>query len=197
MTFKQKIDNYWYYHKWHTICGAAAIAFLITATVQCMQKVEPDLVIGYIGSEYVETDGFAEDMSGVVGDINGDGREYVFCDNVTLPKEVKSEADMQMGQKLIVMFASGETKLFIAQREVLEAYADGLENLSGILPEDKLVDAVEYGGAKIAVSAAQCPGLKKYGLSGDDLYVAILSLWDEKDTEKHDASVRLIQEIVR
>ena len=199
MTFKAKMANYWYYYKWHTIAGVFVLILLVSTLVECAQKKTPDLTVAYVGYDYVQTDGFRDDLSALVGDVNGDGTEYVFCDNVTIPREIKSEQDMMMSQKLMLMFVDGETRLFIMERDFLDAYGDSFEDLDGILPAGKLEDAFEYGGRKIAVSTLECPQLAKYGLSKEGLYMGIISLNEnnKKFAENYQTSVKLIKELAK
>ena len=199
MTFKEKLSNYWYYYKWHTVIGALALVFLLITLVECAQKKTPDLSVAYAGYEYITTDEFQNDISEIVGDVNGDGIEYVFVDNITIPKEIKTEQDLAMNQKLILLFVDGETRMFILERDFMDAYVDAFENLDGILPDDTLENALEYEGKKIAVSTLNCPKLEKYGLSKDNLYMGILTINENnlKYLKNYQTSVKLIQELAQ
>ncbi len=48
-TFKEKLENYWYHYKWHTIIGAAALIFLIYMVVQCAGVSSYSASIMYVG----------------------------------------------------------------------------------------------------------------------------------------------------
>lgn len=49
MTFIQKIENYWYHYKWHTLFGIFAVILVAVCVVQCSSKTEPDAMIMYAG----------------------------------------------------------------------------------------------------------------------------------------------------
>lgn len=197
MTFQQKWSNYWYYYKWHTLFGVFVLILLTITLVECAQKKTPDLSIAYASQNYVNTDKFQDDMSAFIGDVNGDGAEYVFCNNLLLATDVKTEQDLAVSQKLLLLFVDKETRLFIMDRELFEAYSESFENLDGIVPDDKLQDAYEYNGAKIAICTLNCPKLEKYGLAKENLYMGIVALGenDKKFSENYNTSLKLIKEL--
>lgn len=197
MTFKQKLSNYWYYYKWHIIFGIFLLILLVITFVQCAQKKTPDLSIAYAGYDYVATDEFQDDMSAFIGDMNGDGTEYVFCNNLVIPSDVKSEQDLTISQKLMLMFVDKETRLYIMERDLYELYSESFEDLKGIVPDNKLQNAYEYNGVPIAICTLNCPKLEKYGLAKENLYMGIVSLGenDLKFAENYKTSVKLIREL--
>ena len=182
MTFKEKLSNYWFYYKWHTVIGILVLAFVVTTLAECAKTTEPDFKMAYAGYEYIPTDNFQNDMSNLIGDVNGDGKEYVFCDNVVMPETIRTDEDFQLNQKLMILFIDGSTRLFILDRDFVDAYAELFEDLSDIVSEDKLENAFEYENQKIAVSTLDCPILEKYALARENLYVGILSV-AENDIE--------------
>ncbi len=49
MTFIQKLENFWYHYKWHTLFGAFAIVLVIVCFSQCIGRKEPDAMVMYVG----------------------------------------------------------------------------------------------------------------------------------------------------
>ncbi len=91
MTFIQKLENFWYHYKWHTILGAFLLVIVTVCTVQCVGRSEPDAMIMYAGRlknmiipqkdnrEYtLEDDVMSEDY-------NGDGKKKVEIFQLIIP----------------------------------------------------------------------------------------------------------------
>lgn len=188
MTFRQKWDNYWYYYKIHTFAGIFVLVLLITTLVQCAQSVDTDLHIAYVSSVYTDTSALEEAAAKTVGDLNQDGHEKVFCDNLTIPDEPQTEADLMMSQKLMLLMVSGETRLFIMDKAYfeMEAYSDMFVSLEGVLQnEQMLAQGIGYDGKVIAVRAGDCPYLTELGIKGEDLYVGVVAITPANEKMKN------------
>ncbi|MEG2770538.1 MAG: hypothetical protein RR902_06925, partial [Oscillospiraceae bacterium] len=48
LTKKEKLENFWYYHKWHLILGTAAIITFIAIIVSIITTVTPDFEVAII-----------------------------------------------------------------------------------------------------------------------------------------------------
>ena len=81
----------------------------------------------------------------------------------------------------------------------VEQFAEMFEDLSLILPREKLGGAIEYGGVPIAIPTSSCPFLKNAEISGENLYVGILAKTETQQNSVknldalYDASVNLIK----
>lgn len=51
LTFKQKIANFFYYHKFHLLFGGAAVVLAVFLIVQMVGRTEPDIEVLLIGTE--------------------------------------------------------------------------------------------------------------------------------------------------
>ena len=82
LTPEQKRKNWWHYHKWHLLIGAAlAVAAAgILASMLGIGKVRPDYQIAYVGAARLP-DATVEALEGALAamgeDCNGDGRTVV------------------------------------------------------------------------------------------------------------------------
>ena len=81
MTFRQKIENYWYHYKLHTIAAAFILFVIIWGTVTAIGRTGEDVSIGYIG-EHLYTQDEAENvcakMSASLGiDLDGNGKSEI------------------------------------------------------------------------------------------------------------------------
>lgn len=98
MTFIQKLDNYWYHYKWHTLLGIFALAIISVCATQCIGKTESDAKIMYVGTiknmldpEKDKRELTLEDdvMS---EDYNGDGEKKISVFQLIIPlSEVAGE----------------------------------------------------------------------------------------------------------
>ncbi len=91
MTFIQKLENYWYHYKWHTLLGIFVLILGVICITQCAGKSEPDAMVMYAGriknmlipskdsrDKSLEDDVLAEDY-------NGDGEKKVEVFQLIIP----------------------------------------------------------------------------------------------------------------
>ena len=85
-SLKERLENFWYHYKWHTIVGALAIAIcaVLIAQIKTTPKYDIDMIYagGYTFSR-LETDGEVpyntalKSLARVVTDYNGDGEVHI------------------------------------------------------------------------------------------------------------------------
>ena len=78
-TFAEKLSNFWYYHKWKVIIGAAALLLLVICGFQMCRNSDVDLTVMYAGScllSRTEAEQMGQTVSSLMtGDPNGDGEK--------------------------------------------------------------------------------------------------------------------------
>ena len=91
MTFIQKLENYWYHYKWHTLLGAFALIIGIVCITQCAGRTEPDAMVMYAGRiknmlipEKDNRDKSLEDDV-LSADYNGDGEKKIEVFQLIIP----------------------------------------------------------------------------------------------------------------
>ncbi|MBO4898025.1 MAG: hypothetical protein J5590_06985 [Clostridia bacterium] len=201
---KEKFENFWYYNK-RIVLFALFFAFvIITSTVQCVRTPKSDLSVLCVYTGYNDFSAFESKAAETVGDINGDGKAIVTCENLYLTGEPGSPNDTIAMQKIPISFAAGENRLYIMDKEFFESetYGDGFEDLKTLLPAEALEDGAVYDGKTVAVPAENCPYLKDTGIKCDNLFVGIPceteALKKQKNAEaSSEASKRLICELVK
>lgn len=203
MVSKEQFKNFWYYHKFHVLAGVFAAIFIVLTVSECAKNKEPDISIGYISSTYREHLKFEDELEKAVGDINGDGVEYAFCDSVVLSDVPQSDQDLMLIQKVSVMFASRDYDVFIMDKDFFEAdvYGDMFVDLSDVLPAHMAEDAVKMRGKPMAVKTTHCKFLNDLSFSGDDLYVGFSALrlsdeGKEKYETRHNALKKVFDDII-
>lgn len=77
---KKKLQNLWFYYKWHLIVGAAALLPLIGLWVQKRQSPRPDYYLSIVTGNQIseaDRDRMAARLETVLDDRNGDGKVSV------------------------------------------------------------------------------------------------------------------------
>ena len=90
MTFVQKLENYWYHYKWHTLFGIFMVIIFGVCITQCASKTEPDAMVLYAGrlknmitpSEDYREPSFESILD---EDYNGDGEKIAEVFQLIIP----------------------------------------------------------------------------------------------------------------
>jgi|GEM_PF-2341680 len=117
-TFREKLQNFWYHHKWHTIAGVFAVFVSVVLLVQCMNTPNPDYSI-IIAIDKTLPMGYTarleEAFKPYGEDLNGDGQVIVqFIDCST--EEKTSQMGSGRMSKFMAEMAGGEVILIIVDR---------------------------------------------------------------------------------
>jgi hypothetical protein len=100
MNWKQKLSNFWYYHKWMVIVCSFFVAFILIATVQLVLKNDADLSLLYIGSHNVgetDCDHIVASVEEKIIDVDGDGNKTAELRTIQLPSDINL---LNEGQKI-------------------------------------------------------------------------------------------------
>lgn len=204
MTFKKKLENYWYYYKIHTIVGLFVSIILVTSIVQCAKNVEFDMQLAHVGTSYISTDQIQQSLKNIVPDVNGDGNIAVYLDSIIIPDKPTSEADFYMSQKLAITFVDGSTRIYIMEKDFFanEMYSDMFQPLEGIIDKKYLDNSLKYNGMPIALSTLDCPFLVENNMAKENLYVGILAITDSVKNKKnineiYKASENILKEFIK
>ncbi|MBO5906691.1 MAG: hypothetical protein J6Q85_00870 [Clostridia bacterium] len=101
-SLRERLENFWYYYKWHTVVVALVIIFASVLIGQLINKRDYDINIVYAGGYYLSktsSDGIPpyntaiKSLERVVGDYNGDGEVNINLDDryVLTAKEIDKE----------------------------------------------------------------------------------------------------------
>lgn len=130
---QKKRENYWYHYKWHTIGGVFA-AVLLGFFLRDYFQPRPDATIIMIGGGYVAsetTEMLAEMLGPIAGDYNGDAKNLISVDPMTIPANDGGGADAQMEyattMKIVAVVAANSDPIYLLDSAGL-AY---LTNMSG------------------------------------------------------------------
>ena len=85
-TFKEKVQNYWFHFKWHTIGAIFLTVTIAILTAQCMGREKYDYEVVFFAHNScldVQTEKIEEYLEKYTTDINGDGAVNVGVTNCT------------------------------------------------------------------------------------------------------------------
>jgi len=123
--FKERLSNFWYYHKWHTLVALAAVLLFTVLILQTCERKEYDAHILYAGSHQfsrISTDGdipeynsmlltlkkFADDYNGD-GEISLDMRDLYVMTSEEINAALEADPDADLNESRIM--EDGETLL--------------------------------------------------------------------------------------
>ncbi|MBR3996223.1 MAG: hypothetical protein IKI97_13225 [Clostridia bacterium] len=124
MTFTQKLENYWYHYKWHTLLGAFSLIIALVCIVQCTGRKEPDAMIMYAGRYNVPDEYREQPIDSVMKeDYNGDGEKKADVFQLIIPiNEIDGEYELKDAvaqtnnaefQRFYTEVASGSTVIYL------------------------------------------------------------------------------------
>ena len=165
----KKLDNFWYYYKWHVIVALFVIFAVVVCTVQACSREKEDIQIIYAGGSYIEGDAYLEiskALSSVLPeDFDGDGKKNVGFVNyqiysqeeieelekITLPDGTKNIVDKAQNSSNMTSYSSymmtGEVSVCFLSEDLFENLKknDRLRPLSDIFEEIPDSSYDEYG----------------------------------------------------
>ncbi len=140
-TFKGRIENFFYYYKWHTIFALLAIFMIVTTIIQVRSRIDYDTTITFLGSfgqEEATMKQFQNNMERELSDANKDGEVHVLPYFMFISGDTMSvQQDSAVSVRLQGMLMTRETTVMILGRGAMTALAEGgaLENLTPFYEE--------------------------------------------------------------
>ncbi len=188
------------YYKY--IIGAVVIIGLVICFKSCIDKKESDVVIAYIGNDFVNRELFEENISLITDectDITGDGEFTVELMEISFNEALGYADKSNSDKKLANAIGMGTARLYIMDKNhVLSDKEDGVFADVSHLGEGIRNSA----GQTIAISLKGNANLKKIGIdSNEDLYLAIRIVSEvdkamDKNIAKKDEAVRNMAEAI-
>ncbi len=182
MTFKQKLQNFWYHSKYTFLAFCLFAIFIIVAIVQIFTKDSPDANFCYMGTSSISfTSGnILQESVGVFmkEDYNGDGKKTIDYIELTVldPKKAQNfdqttytshEIDKVAGERFVAELVGGDSMIYLADEKY---YKMALEQ-NILMPLNKILDTVpdfahdEYSVLLRDLEIFYLPGFNK--LPGD------------------------------
>ncbi len=126
-TLKEKLQNYWFHFKWHTIGVILSVAVLAVLISQCAAKTDYDMKIIYFSYTPVLDQQLApvgDYFEGLSKDINGDGEVNISVVNCSMStKQDNAQYANSVYIKLQALIAAdSEAVLYITDSESVEYF---------------------------------------------------------------------------
>lgn len=127
-----KLENFWYYYKWHSLIALFIILVVTVCTVQMCSKSSIDIYIMYAGDKEItrtSSDGnippynqAVSSLESVAEDYDGDGRVVVSFSTLFCPTDEQIEEIEGSGDKEISSLAATDRKTLADRMYVGEYY---------------------------------------------------------------------------
>lgn len=129
MTFKQKIENYWYHYKWHTIIIVFFIITGLVCLVQCSTKEQPDdKALLYVNQNLLDNaaNDLSDKLGGYIEDYNGNGEVLYRVNNVSYNSNNLAGVNYSVtnSEKLLSALATAEYVLYIVDEHGYDYLSD-------------------------------------------------------------------------
>lgn len=178
-SFKEKTENFWYYHK-SVVITLLVIGLIITAFIVTKPKdIVPDLSISLVSAEPL-TEGsinFNTALPGVISDINEDGQADIGVIRFYIGKDVTDESTQSQVKMLESQLADKGATLFIVDKLNFER----MIKKDAFCPLDDFFDLTAYqdrvfyrNDVPVAFHLAGSKVLADMDLLNDDLYALLL-----------------------
>lgn len=190
---KEKITNFSdfiYYYKWHVIIAIVIIALAVIFIRDCANKVEDDISIALILSNYTAadtSDAISSDLenAGLVPDLDGDGVGQMYTRVITSPIDGGEDA-VTASYQITIAFLEKNTVMYLIDEDLLEMYEEqGI--FDDVTERAKKLDVSEDGlyvseeGVPIGISLKGNKYLQEKGVVTDTLYACFRAGGDDAD----------------
>ena len=199
-SFAEKLENFWYHYKWHTIVTLFVVFVIAVCAIQCAGNTKYDIQILYAGNysfDRSSSDGGYPEYMVAVSSLSEFAKDYdengevnlSFCDLYLLTKEEVAEIESNNGSVSIRLLQENTTTLktnldssdyyvcFLSERLFLQ-YSEGESNrgrfakIADYTADGKEYDFVsEYGIRLSSLDAKDLPGISS--LDAEDTIVCI------------------------
>ncbi len=186
-TIKGRIENFFYYYKWHTVFVLLAIFLIVTTVIQVRSRIDYDTTITFFGSfgqDEAAMKQFQNNMEQELSDANGDGEVHVLPYFLFISGDTMSvQQDSTAAVRLQGMILTRETTVMILDQGTMTALAEGgaLEDLTPFYEEYgmELTDSA-YG---IPISEGNSV-FSMFSMTGRQYYITRLAKAEDMDSRQ-------------
>ena len=195
-TPKEKIANFWFQYKWHTIGLILSVSLFTVLVAQCMSRPNYDYNIVYFTYTPIidtHTDLMSDYFEKYGKDLNGDGEVNISIVNCSVSDKSSDVRHRNTQLQKIQAMLMGEEKamLYITDKDSIK-YFDNIEFEGGVFEQEPLPLSEEFYKETESKELGRLPE----GLNIACRKIAKTTL-DKKETAKkvHTEAMRLIEEL--
>ncbi len=186
--FLKKIENFWFYHKWHILVLLLILCMLFVGIHSCANKDSIDMYVLYMinGAYSTETNQeLAKKLENYVQDIDGDGEKRVQIITVSFSDVLERTDRTQESTltRLTGQVASGPALFYIFDEENYQALKDAkvqiLGNLDFVGIDSECLDADRYFAGK----AGFFDDISGFETKGKTLYFGVRNYQEIPETD--------------
>lgn len=190
MSFFKRIENFWYYHKWHVIIIAVmAIAFVLLISTLNQDSEPSDIDVLTVYSAFVsekEID-FQEEFKDIICDSNLDGKNSVSFTDIYITPEGNSDDDSVELVKFENNISNSSSDLILLDEYNFKRFEskDYYEDLSKFIDLSQYDDEnILYRNEKpVAIRLRESKILKDAEFKTDNIYAGIMFIPENSDKE--------------
>lgn len=207
---KEWWEYFWDYYKWHTIITAFVIVCVAVTIVQCATREKYDITMTYAGHKIYteeEIDRAAKGLAQYVDDVDGNGEQSIFFQQLNFMDEMGSEEydyasqsklDMEFYNEcsFLFLYDSTETETMLNRDTASEVYIP-VSEWADTMPDESLLYSKD--GVPYAVKLDNSAFLEENNIYHEDLYVIIRRNYseDEKNILANESSVRIANVLIK
>ncbi|MBQ2696797.1 MAG: hypothetical protein IJF61_05795 [Clostridia bacterium] len=207
MSFKKKLENFWYYHKTAVIIVIVCILLGSVFIQDLFQSIEPDLKVTLVSAGQL-TEGninFNNALSDNISDINNDGEANIAVSHLVLSESLQEDNDEAFMETLEAKLANKGATLFIVDK----VNFDRMIKKDAFCPLNEFFDVAPYGDRVLyrgeqpmAFHLTGSKVLGEMGFVNDDLYAMLLFRrpGDEQDpttVSEYENAVAVLTELMK
>ena len=116
MTFYQRLQNFWYYHKLHLAVALVFVLAIAVASYSCAVKPQVDMYVLYVSTGAINQNAvrdLSEKLETYVQDITGDGKTHVQMITVTFSEVLARQSQDTVLAQYVTGVASGSALFYV------------------------------------------------------------------------------------
>jgi len=141
-TFKEKMQYFWDYYKWHVIVTVAVIAFGASLIYQIVTRKDTALYAAVINGIELDANGeYAQGFAEYAG-IDQENYEVILDASMRIDLDALDQTTIASSQKLVAYIAGKDIDIFITDSQIMEQYAnsDTFHDLREFLSEEQYAE---------------------------------------------------------
>ena len=143
-TFRSRLENFWYFYKWHTIIGAVVLFGVILSLFQLFKSNTPDAYMMYVGPSTLfvkNKEEMARRAEDFLDDYNNDGDKYLYLLEITVAvgddiPYTAYQTNVDARKRFTTEVTAGESLIYLLE----ESYYLELAKLDVLTPLAEVID---------------------------------------------------------